>query len=113
MTDMPTILRIPRLLRVILAVVPALAVGVACAAQQPVDKVVKSADAFLTTLSDEQRARVVYNFDDSTQRARWSNFPTGFVPRGGMSLKQMNANQKAAALSLMKTVLSARGLREG
>ena len=109
MTNMPTILRIPRLLRVILAVVPALAVGVACAAQQPVDKVVESADAFLTTLSDEQRARVVYNFDDSTQRARWSNFPTGFVPRGGMSLKQMNANQKAAALSLMKTVLSARG----
>ncbi len=86
-------LRKPRLLRVIWVIVPALAIVVACAAQQPVDKVVKSADAFLTTLSDEQRAKVVYNFDDNTQRARWSNFPKAFVPRGGMSLKQMNANQ--------------------
>ena len=80
-----------------------------CAAQQPVDRIVQSANTFLATLSDTQRAKVMYDFHDSAQRARWSNFPTGFVPRGGMSLKQMSAPQRAAALDLMKIVLSSRG----
>jgi hypothetical protein len=100
---------IPRLRRSTTLVAFAAALTVPCLAQQPVDKVVQSANAFLATLSDAQRAKVMYDFNDSTQRARWSNLPTGFVPRGGMSLKQMNAAQKAAALDLMKTVLSARG----
>jgi Protein of unknown function (DUF3500) len=100
---------IPRLRRSTTLVAFAAALAVPCLAQQPVDKVVQSANAFLATLSDAQRAKVMYDFNDSTQRARWSNLPTGFVPRGGMSLKQMNAAQKAAALDLMKTVLSARG----
>jgi len=79
------------------------------AAQNPVEQVVQSANKFLSTLSDAERSKVVYDFNDSKQRARWSNFPTGFVPRGGMSLKQMSAAQKTAALDLMKIVLSSRG----
>jgi hypothetical protein len=81
----------------------------ACVAQQPVEQVVQSANRFLATLSDGQRAKVVYDFNDNVQRARWSNFPTGFVPRGGISLKQMSAAQQAAALDLLKTVLSPSG----
>ncbi len=80
-----------------------------CTAQQPVERVVQSANTFLATLSDAQRAKILYDFNDQAQRARWSNFPTGFVPRGGMSLKQMSAAQRTAALDLMKTVLSSRG----
>jgi hypothetical protein len=79
------------------------------AAQNTVEQVVQSANKFLSTLSDAERSKVVYDFNDNTQRVRWSNFPTGFVPRGGMSLKQMSAAQKAAALDLMKVVLSSRG----
>jgi hypothetical protein len=82
------------------------ALVIPCAAQQPVDLVVSSANRFIATLSEAQRSKVLYQFNDGAQRARWSNFPTGFVPRGGMSLKQMSAQQKAAALDLMKTVLS-------
>lgn len=82
---------------------------ISCAAQQPVFKVVQSANKFLDTLNEAQRSKVVYDFNDNAQRARWSNFPTGFVPRGGMSLKQMSPAQKAAALDLMKTVLSENG----
>jgi hypothetical protein len=52
------------------------------AAQKPVEQVVQSANEFLSTLSDAERSTVVYDFNDNTQRARWSNFPTGFVPRG-------------------------------
>lgn len=86
-----------------------LALVIPCEAQQAMDKLVQAADAFLATLSESQRATVLYDFNDNVQRARWSNFPTGVVPRGGMSLKQMSAAQKAAALALMKVVLSERG----
>ena len=81
-------------------------------AQSPTPKIVSAADAFLATLSAEQRQKVVYAFDDATQRARWSNFPTGFVPRGGMSLKQMSAPQQDAALKLMAVVLSPMGMEK-
>ena len=108
-TNMSEATRIPPLRRFTSLVAFAAALAVSCAAQQPVDKVVQSANSFLATLSDAQRAKVVYDFNDNAQRARWSNFPTGFVPRGGMSLKQMSATQKGAALDLIKTVLSSRG----
>ncbi|MBV9759922.1 MAG: DUF3500 domain-containing protein [Acidobacteriaceae bacterium] len=75
----------------------------------PPDKVVQAANQFLATLTPEQKQKVVYAFDDNDQRARWSNFPTGFVPRGGMSLKQMTSQQRAAALNLLTVVLSPMG----
>ena len=78
-------------------------------AQSSTAKVVQAADKFLATLSDGQRQKVKYSFSDAQQRARWSNFPTGFVPRGGISLKQMSPTQQAAALELLKTVLSPMG----
>ncbi|GJG88941.1 hypothetical protein tb265_41220 [Gemmatimonadetes bacterium T265] len=71
--------------------------------------IVRAANAFLATLDTAQRRRVLYAFDDDVQRRRWSNFPTGFVPRGGISLRQMNATQRAAALALVSTALSRRG----
>jgi len=76
---------------------------------QSTEAVTKSAERFLATLTAAQRARVVYSWNDDTQRARWSNFPTGFVPRGGLSLKDMSEPQKSAAMDLLRTVLSPMG----
>jgi hypothetical protein len=78
-------------------------------AQSSTEKVVQAANKFLVTLSDAQQQKVEYSFGDAQQRARWSNFPTGFVPRGGISLKQMSPKQQAAVLELLKTVLSPMG----
>src|SRR6201996_452227 len=69
-------------------------------------RIVEAANNFLATLDADQRKQVLYAFDDNEQRARWSNFPTGVVPRGGVSLKQMTEPQQAAALKLMAIVLS-------
>jgi Protein of unknown function (DUF3500) len=82
--------------------------------QQPAttSRVVTAANAFLSTLDDKQRKSVLYSFDDEEQRKRWSNFPTGFVPRGGISLKEMSATQQAAAMDLMAIVLSPMGLEK-
>lgn len=72
-------------------------------------KIVKSADSFLSTLDATQRQKVMYAFDDAKQRATWSNFPTGVVPRGGISLKQMTPVQRTAAMALVSSALSPKG----
>ena len=81
-------------------------------AQLPTDKVVQAANTFLASLNDDQRQKVMYTFDDEKQRARWSNFPTPVVPRGGINLKQMTEQQQAAAMDLLATVLSPMGMEK-
>jgi hypothetical protein len=84
----------------------------AATAETATARIVKAADAFLATLDAKQRQSVLYAFDDEQQRARWSNLPTGFVPRGGMSLKEMNATQRSAAMTLLSSALSKTGLEK-
>jgi hypothetical protein len=72
---------------------------------------VSAADTFLR-LDASQRQRVLYAFNDNEQRVRWSNLPTGFVPRGGINFKQMSAPQRDAAMKLLATVLSPMGLEK-
>ncbi len=72
-------------------------------------RIVKSANAFLATLTEDQRKKELYAFDDDRQRVRWSNFPGGFVPRGGLQLRAMTAPQREAVMTLLQTALSKRG----
>jgi hypothetical protein len=75
-------------------------------------RIVSAADAFISSLDANQRQHVLYAFNDNEQRARWSNLPTGFVPRGGINFKQMSAPQRDAAMKLLATVLSPMGLEK-
>ena len=75
-------------------------------------RVVEATESFLSTLDADQRKHVLYAFDDNEQRQRWSNFPTGVVPRGGISFKQMTAPQRDAAMKLLAVVLSPMGLEK-
>jgi hypothetical protein len=70
---------------------------------------VAAANAFLATLDEKQRQRVLYSFNDEQQRQRWSNFPVPMVPRGGISLKEMTPTQRAATMALLSSMLSAPG----
>ncbi|RYG25620.1 DUF3500 domain-containing protein [bacterium] len=72
-------------------------------------KTVRAADAFLATLSEEQRKRELFAFDDEEQRARWSNLPISAVRRGGLSLGEMSPAQRKAALALLASALSPKG----
>ena len=72
-------------------------------------KIVSAANAFLASLDAGQRRSVMYAFDDQQQRARWSNLPTGFVPRGGIALKDMTPAQRSAAMNLVASALSKKG----
>ncbi len=81
-------------------------------AQAATARVVRAATAFLSTLDPQQRQRVQFAFDDAQQRARWSNFPTGFVRRAGVSLGELNGMQRSAALALVSSALSRRGFEK-
>lgn len=72
-------------------------------------RIVSAADAFLATLNPKQKQSVMYAFNDERQRARWSNLPTGFVPRGGISLKDMTPTQRTVAMNLLSIALSQKG----
>ena len=81
-------------------------------AQTAATRIVTAAKTFLSTLDQKQRQRVLFAFDDDTQRARWSNLPTSIVPRAGLSLKEMNPAQRAAAMALVASALSPRGFEK-
>jgi Protein of unknown function (DUF3500) len=72
-------------------------------------QIVHAANGFLATLDEKQRRAALYAFDDEHQRANWSNLPTGFVPRGGISLKAMTPAQRSAAMNLLAVALSRKG----
>ncbi len=70
--------------------------------------VVDAANAFLATLSEQQRK--VAQIEMTPQNAaRWSNFPAGFVPRNGIYFRDMNPAQTAAALKVARLALSKEG----
>src|SRR5205809_841267 len=78
-------------------------------AQQPTARIVSAANRFLATLDQQQQGAVSFAFDDDAQRARWSNFPVRMTPRAGLKLGDLSAAQRSAAMSLLSSVLSARG----
>jgi Protein of unknown function (DUF3500) len=80
--------------------------------QTGTSRIVTAANRFLATLDEKQRKSVVYAFDDEKQRATWSNLPVTFVPRGGISLKDMTAAQRSAAMAVVAAALSAKGFEK-
>src|SRR4051812_30705775 len=47
--------------------------------------IVDAANALIGSLSDQQKAGVLFDFNDLEQRVRWSNLPVGIVKRAGMA----------------------------
>jgi hypothetical protein len=81
-------------------------------AQSATSKIVTAANTFLATLDQTQRSKVVFAYDDEQQRKRWSNFPISIVPRAGIAMGEMNAAQRSAAMALLSSALSRRGLEK-
>ncbi|MFB2580503.1 DUF3500 domain-containing protein [Herbiconiux sp. P15] len=73
---------------------------------QTITDTAAAAEAFLATLSDEQREAVLYDYDDETKTTSWSNFPVTFVERAGLNLTDLTDEQKTAALAVLESLLS-------
>ena len=71
--------------------------------------IVAAADTFLKSLTSAQLLKTQFAVDDTEWR-RWFNVDNGIYTRQGTSMREMNADQKAAARNLMAATLSARGL---
>lgn len=71
-----------------------------------IDDTAAAAEAFLETLSDEEREAVLYAYDDDTKTTSWSNFPVTFVERAGLNLADLTEEQQAAALDVLEALLS-------
>lgn len=82
------------------------------AAQTVSARMTVAANAFLGTLDAGQRKSVQFAFDDEQQRKRWSNLPVKIVPRAGLHLGALNDVQRKAAMALLSSALSARGLQK-
>jgi hypothetical protein len=74
-------------------------------APDPAPTMAKAANAFLATLDSAKRAKASLPFN-SEERLNWN-----FVPRErqGVPIKQMSPEQRRAALTLLRSSLSARG----
>ena len=78
---------------------------------QVVANAVAKAKAFLETLDDRERGKVLYEFD-SAKKPSWSNLPVTMVPRNGLRLGELSKPQRAAALDALAAVLSKQGFQK-
>jgi hypothetical protein len=76
--------------------------------QAPTNAVTKAANKFLQTLTPEQKLKTQFPFDDE-ERYRWFYVP---IERKGITLNDMDAKQKDAAMELMHAVLSDKGFEK-
>jgi hypothetical protein len=74
-------------------------------------RIVEAATAFMATLTDAQRAKLMFAFSDADQRKLWSNFPDGTVNRKGVRLGEMKSTQKWALWNLLAVILSPDGMQ--
>jgi uncharacterized protein DUF3500 len=84
----------------------------ATAAQTATSRIVNAANSFLSTLNQQQRQSVLFAFNDEKQRVNWSNLPVSIVSRAGVSLKDLDAAQRSAAMALVSSALSKRGFEK-
>lgn len=74
------------------------------------EPILNAAVKFLESLSPNQIEKSTFQIDDEEWR-KWCNVDNGIYVRQGVSLKEMSAQQKAAAFGLIQTSLSAKGLQ--
>jgi hypothetical protein len=72
----------------------------------PTTAIKDAAEAFLTSLSSEQKAKTLFSIDSDEWR-NWSNIHR--YPRQGIALAEMHSNQRERALALLKAGLSQKG----
>src|SRR4051812_45033479 len=68
-------------------------------------RAVAAASTFLDSLNPEQHKQALLEFD-SAKKPNWSNLPTTFVPRNGVKLGDLTAEQRVKAIDVLGTVLS-------
>ena len=95
-------------LAVAVVVIASGAMGGMIASQRTGAAMAKNAQAFLDSLTPEQREKAGDPLD-SADRTHWNFIPTNQFPRQGLPLKEMTEPQRKLAHELLQTGLSQRG----
>ncbi len=77
--------------------------------QNTTPTIVAAANAFLATLSDSEKDTTLFDWTDTAQKQRWSNFPPAGFQRAGLMWGNMNEEQHNAWLAIMQATLSTEG----
>src|SRR3954451_14727565 len=101
------VFRYPRLV-LGLGLATTLCVATLTASQRQAAAMASAANAFLGSLSAEERQQAAMPFDGE-ERMRWNFIPNESFPRKGLMVKSMNEQQRGLAHALLKTGLSQRG----
>jgi Protein of unknown function (DUF3500) len=88
--------------------VVALVAGTLISAQRSSSTMASAANAFVNSLSPEQRQKATFPFE-SNERLHWNFIPSEAFPRNGLLLKDVNENQRKLVHDLLKSALSQRG----
>jgi len=72
-------------------------------------EIAAAAKKFLATLDENQRGKVVFEFNDEQQRKRWSNLPSGAFQRAGLRMGDLTPPQREAAMAVLAAALSKQG----
>lgn len=81
-----------------------------CTASDAASQGACAAQAFLDTLGADERDTVLYDLSDSVQKTCWSNLPGQARP--GITLGALDAESRAAAMTLAQLVLSDAGYED-
>lgn len=95
-------------LAVAAAIVSTLAGGAMLASAKSATAMAAAANAWLGSLTPEQRQRASFAFD-ADERMRWHFIPNEMFPRKGLMIREMSEAQRRLAHDLLKTGLSQRG----
>jgi hypothetical protein len=68
-----------------------------------------AANAFLSSLTPEQKQVAAFAFDNSAERERFGFVPSEMHPRVGLTIEKMTPAQREAAHNLLKSGLSQKG----
>ena len=85
----------------LVAIGVALTIAPAVARQRAAAAMAKAANEFVSSLTDDQRAKAVHPLT-SEEWTRWNFIPASMFPRNGISFKDLNQTQRQRAHDLMK-----------
>lgn len=77
--------------------------------QDATPAIVAATNAFLATLSDTELDTVSFDWTDTDQKQRWSNFPDGAFEHDSLMWGDMSETQQDAWLQVMQATLSTEG----
>jgi hypothetical protein len=85
------------------------ATAVAGDAAARIQQIADAGNAFLATLTADEKSAVLFDWSDTEQKQRWSNFPEGLFSRDGLMWGDISEEVQNAWLALMQATLSERG----